>query len=206
MKQELFQVLRDCSLEKLVGAMRILALRCYKYRRANNGYVPPRIFPSVLGISGIATAIEVIVEIGSQTPRQFALKLRDGRDTHGWPDQYEVTGVTGRMNVGVDELTHKLQKELFGDQQRLLCLEQLEFLGVTIQNEPERLVSCWTVLFLLKIQDPTELSGNWRVFSDPYSPEIIDHHREALRWVLDPKRQRFADLRLHRDTDWRSEA
>lgn len=208
LSHEILRVVENSPLEELTDLFKILACKVYEHRRMHRGFVPFEIFEQCLGIGGIAVGVEVVLSLPRQcgivaTP--FALKRRKGEAELSWTGMFQIPGAMARTNVGIADLLDKVSNEIFGNGGRRLSQAELLFAGNTIQNEPERLVTCWTPVFTLPVPtlEGLNLDGEWKVYPGELTEhEVVDHHRETLAWLDSPFRPMVADLRLHRDSNW----
>jgi hypothetical protein len=189
------------ELSDLGSFFRMLAEKVYNCRRLNDGLVPPEIFEPCLSMSGMTVSAQIVNEVVDATGTHvgYALRQRE-KDEVGskWVGLYHSTCTVGRM---VDTPTSMLSRNMAQAYGHPKLDESLEFLGVTINDEPERWSSCLTVMYRRKIKEK-ELSlfiGKWVVFTDEqifsHDERIINHNWYLLEWVIDEKRSKFADVR-----------
>ncbi|MEK7584326.1 MAG: hypothetical protein AAB490_03705 [Patescibacteria group bacterium] len=201
--------IRTTPLAEMGALFKILAARIYEHRRSHKGFVPLELFEWCMAIGGMQAALEVLPILpavcGSPTTR-FALKHRTGKKESSWQGLYQIPGATAVPDRGPRDLLNRVSAEFYGQHGRTLLFDELVYVGTEVHNEPERLSSCLTVVYVKHIQALAELDGAWRIFTDvdleQDNAEIVDHHRETLKWLLRWEQPGVVDLRLHQGTNW----
>ncbi len=192
-KNELLKFVETTELKDLAEVFAILAKRTYEHRKNNNGFVPREIFASCIGLGGGYLCAEIVVEVEG---KGYALKKRNNSNEESWENQYQIPGCAVRITDNQEKVFARLSDEIFGKE--IIDLEnQISYLGCEIHDEPERLATCWTLMYKLTIQEKNlnQLSGEWKIFQNTDNARIIDHHRNTLKWASNPNRPLFADLR-----------
>lgn len=191
--------LRETPLDQLGEAFDILAERVYAHRGANRGFVPREIFAFCVCLGGVYPCVEVVIEVvDARTGDRigYALKKRTGGSEEGWEGQFQIVGTACRMTDDQFSIRMRLASEIFGDEAPPLEQGRLTLLGNEIHDEPERWAACWTAVYLLKIDSLKGFVDEWQIFTDPDDLSIIDHHRNTLKWAMDPQRPALARLPL----------
>lgn len=200
-KEGTLEWLAETPLNELGEVFKVLVERVYQHRKANNGFTPKEIFEQCVGMSGMSSSAQIVNEVVDATGRHvgYALKQRDSSELgDAWAGLYHSTCTTARITDTPATTLGRDTKETFGVTKPE---EKLEFLGVTIHDEPERWSSCMTVMHRRKVTEEqvAQFTGVWRIFSDDnirnHHKDIIDHNWYLLEWVLDPNRPMFADVR-----------
>ncbi|OGZ08558.1 MAG: hypothetical protein A3D65_04870 [Candidatus Lloydbacteria bacterium RIFCSPHIGHO2_02_FULL_50_13] len=194
-------LLAEMPLNELNEMFLALAKRLYAYRKANNGFVPKEIFEACVGMSGMSVSVQIVNEVVDAKGMHigYAMKQRDSSELgDAWACLYHSTCTTARLQDTPATMLGRDTKETFGVTKPE---ERLEYLGVTIHDEPERWSSCLTVMHrrMVATEEVSQFTGTWKIFSDNdiryHNKEIIDHNWYLLEWVLDPDRPLFADVR-----------
>ncbi|MBI4032691.1 hypothetical protein HY374_03230 [Candidatus Berkelbacteria bacterium] len=191
--------IKDVPLAALGALFRLLVERVYAHRQANKGYVPREIFEPCLGLAGVTVSVQIVNELVDVRGRRigFALKQREP-DEAGWAGLYHSTCGTARLPDDHKAALMRNTEETFG---KVPADDKVEFLGVTIHDEPERWSACYTIMHRRKVRldDLKRFVGTWLVFRDDEirarNPEIVDHNCFLLDWVMDENREPFADVR-----------
>lgn len=195
------QLIAETPLNELGEVFRVLVERLYAHRKANNGFTPREIFEQCVGMSGMSVSVQIVNEVVAPSGEHigYALKQRDATEIGDeWAGLYHSTCTTARMPDTPTMMLGRDTKETFGVTRQG---EELEFLGVTIHDEPERWSSCLTVMHRRRVtaDQVAQFTGTWKIFSDDdiryHHKEIIDHNWYLLEWVLDENRPLFADVR-----------
>jgi hypothetical protein len=192
-RSKVVDFLKKAPLEELAPICEVLAERFNAHRMETGGVVPLSLYPFVVGIGGIYVCYEVVIK----TPAGYALKMRDaGNGEQGWHGQYHIPGVAWRPQGDTfEKVMGRLSREIYGDDAVSFSLNDLEFAGVVVHYQPERLTDCKTMMFLLPCDKVPK--GDWKIFSgDELKNEtIVNHHRNTLAWISDKNRPVVADLR-----------
>jgi hypothetical protein len=198
---DLVRWLEETPLAKLAFVFKILVQRVYSHRLANKGFVPPEIFESCIGMSGVAASVQIVNEVvdAGGDHLGYALKLREeGEVGDAYKGTYHNTCCSVRLFDTPATALGRDTKEAFG---RELPDEELEFLGVTIHDEPARFGADMTVMHRRKVtlEQMQGFVGTWRMFTNAEvlarDPLIVASNCDQLSWVMDPKRPPFADVR-----------
>jgi len=191
--KEMIDSMSGMTLQELAPIFNHLAHRVYQHRRGNKGYVPLEIFASCIGIGGVYSCVEIVVETEGENGKGYLLKRREKEEEQGWEGLYQIPGVAARITDNPAEIFARLASEIFGQKREM----DLQYLGCEIHDEPKRLATSWTLIYLLKIGWPEieKLSGSWKFFADADDPLIIGHHQKTLKWASQPNRPLLADLR-----------
>ena len=189
--------IRETPLNKMGDFFLSLAKRVDEHRKKNKGYVPLEIFESCVALGGHYLCHEIVVSVVDDSGKfiGFALKKRSGADETSWKGQFQIVGVSTRPTDGPDEVFRRLQQEIFGKEAGHYDKEALNHLGMEVHNEPERHVTCWTNVWMLKIRKLDGFSGEWKIFADTDNLSIVDHHRRTLEWAKNLSRPFLTDLR-----------
>ena len=195
---EVIEYLETAPLENLEKVFSVLAERVHKHRLAHQGCVPLAIFENCLGMSGMAVSVQIVNQvIAGGLNIGFMLKLREA-DEVGWQNLYHNTCTVGRLGDTPTSALGRNQEETFG---YIPKNDELEFLGCVIDDEPERRISCLTVMYLRKIQlkDANSFIGRWSFFTNQqilnHDPRIVNYDCTKIEWVLDKNCLVFADIR-----------
>ena len=188
---------RNVPLSALGEIFQILAERIYNHRKRNNGHVPGDIFESCLSMAGMSVSIQVVnvVVDDNRETMGFALKQRSESEIgEKWTNLYHSTCSTGLLIDTPISVLDRISEETFGF---INTNDNVEFLGVTIHDEPERHCACLTVVHRRKIKttDVGSFLGTWKIFTNIHDKNIIDHNQYILEWVSDPNRPLFANLK-----------
>ena len=195
------EFVRTTPLNQLGEVFKVLAERLYVERRANNGFIPREIFERCVGMSGMSVSVQIVNELIDDKAQHlgYALKQRDSSELgDAWAGLYHSTCTTARMTDTPTSMLERNAKEAFGAP----WINGLEFLGVTIHDEPERCSACLTVMYhrTVTLQEFAQFTGTWKTFSSyedirHHNKEIVDHNWYLLEWVCDRNRPIFADVR-----------
>ena len=183
---------------ELVPLMQALSGRLYAERQENpRGYTPKPIFELCLGMGGMFVSAQIVNEVVGPNGEHlgFALKKRDESDSgDAWRGMFHSTCTSGLIKDTPGTMLDRDTVEAFGFHPED---DTIEFLGVTIHDEPERCGACLTVMHRRKVTMGmfSTFNGTWEIFKDVNDPRIIDHNRYLLQWVLDRGRPKFADVR-----------
>ncbi len=200
MKKLVLWWVRRMPLNELGELFLLLVRRVYEYRKEHKGYVPLEIFEACLGMGGVSVSVQIVNEVVDENGNRigFALKRRESNEAgSAWANLYHSTCCTARMPDVPKDALDRDTKETFGN----VPEEKLEFLGVTIHDEPERWSSCYTVMYRRKVsfEDVNKFIGEWKVFAAEdiknRHQKIVDHNWYLLDWVMDEKREPFANVR-----------
>lgn len=201
LNKELLKKISGMDLRDMAEIFYVLAEKVYQYRQDNNGLVPSEIFEACLGIGGMTVSVQIINEVVGLLGEHvgYALRKREVNEIgEAWAGLYHSTCTVGNMIDTPETMLDRNIKQTYGISRPS---ESLEFLGVTIHDEPERKSACLTVVHLRKIthKDTESFIGEWQVFSDNqiinHDKRIIDHNWYLLEWAMDQKRPQFADVR-----------
>lgn len=199
-KQKMLETVAKIPLNELGELFRSLVQRVYEHRKQNKGYVPLEIFEACLGMGGMSVSVQIVNEVVDRDGNRigFALKKRESSEAGAaWANLYHSTCCTARMLDVPEDALNRDTKETFGS----VPTENLEFLGVTIHDEPERWSSCYTVMHRRRVglDDVKNFVGEWKIFTETdirsRNPEIVDHNWYLLDWVMDENREPFANVR-----------
>lgn len=196
-KDELLEMFKSLSLVERADFLKNTAEKVHLWRQENNGYVPREIFASCVGIGGVYPCVEMVIEIATEKGDWggYALKKRGGNE-QDWEGQYQIVGVAGLSTDSPADIFKRIEEEIHGPGG--YPVERVPiFVGVEIHNEPERYATCWTLTYKLRVSrhEIKRFSGDWKIFTDVDSLEIVDHHRKTLRWVMSASPNEFVDLR-----------
>lgn len=197
MKEQVLEWLEKTPLNEMGEAFLILAQRVYEHRKKNKGYVPLEIFESCVSLGGHYLCHEIVVSLVDDSGGfvGLALKKRSGADEAGWKGKFQIVGVSTRPTDGPNEVYRRLEMEIFGKETGRCNEETLNHLGMEVHNEPERRVTCWTNIWMLKVASLDGFSGEWKVFANTDDLSIVEHQRRTLAWVKNLRRPLLADLR-----------
>lgn len=188
--------LKHAELRELGEVFKLLVEKVYRYRLANEGYVPVEIFEACVGMGGVSVSVQIVNEvIENGVHIGFALRKRGGEEVgEKWQGLYHSTCATASLLTTPESAFKRNTIDAFG---YLPTLDKLEKLGVTIHNEPERWSACVTIMYRRKVtrEQVASFKGGWKIFTDIHDPLIIDHNQYLLEWVSDPDRKWFADVR-----------
>ncbi len=199
--EQMVGFIKTATWEELLPVIQALAERIYEHRKSNKGYAPPSVFEWLLGMGGVTVSVQIVNEVIDRGGRRigFALKQREATEAGAdWANLYHSTCCTMLLFDTPEMALGRDTKDAFG------CVptkDEVEFLGVTIHDEPERRSACVTIMHRRKIteRDLAVLQGTWRVFSEDavrdHHKKIVDHNWYLLEWVMDENRPRFADVR-----------
>jgi hypothetical protein len=206
------ETVRETPLSELAPVLEPLRQSVDSFRRAHEGFVPPEIFPIVLGIAGQYLCLEYVLRVldGQGDPVGYLLKQR-GSHEHGWTGQFHIPGVTFTVTTGTDMMAaarERLEREidLFTPERWNRERQRLRAVGLEAHDEPERNTTCLTLVKLLDLRpDEVTIGTGWRlvgISEFPSDPTVVDHHRETLAWVSREGREGFelVDLRRRGET------
>ncbi len=166
------------------------------------GGVPKEVFELLVGMAGFCASVQIVHEVWKGNEfLGFALKLRDPATEVGdaWAGLYHSPCTVIRR---FDTPASALERDFRDAGDDLLPMRPgIQFLGVTIHDEPERRCACATIMHRRKVSvvDVEGFEGEWTIFTPDEvrrgDPRIVDHNCYLLQWVLDPHRPSFADVR-----------
>lgn len=191
---------RNAPLNEMGELFLILAQRVYEHRKKNKGYVPIEIFESCLGMAGVSVSVQIVNEVVDEAGKRigFALKKREANEAgEDYRGLYHNTCCTFRTFDTPEDALNRDAEETFGN----VSEENLELLGITIHDEPERRSACVTVMHRRKVrpEDVNRFVGEWKIFSDEAirnrNPNIVDSNWYQLDWVMAEGRKLFANVR-----------
>jgi hypothetical protein len=191
------------ELEELGPLCEALSKKVLEYRLGHNGFLPRPVFPHAVGIGGVYPCVEVVIRLVDATGKVLGYWLKKrAKQEQGWQDEFQIPGVTALITDSVDDIMGRLAKEVFGVNDPMLLVNR-QLVGTEIHDElKERGAICWTTVFHLDVQEHVRLPGDWKLIfasqvklSKGRLKNVIRHHCQTLRWVHDPNRPDFVDLR-----------
>ena len=194
---EICQKIKEVPLSELGEVFALLAKKIDNYRKKNNGFLPLEVFKYCISIGGGYLCAEIVIT--STDGNGYYLKKRNAPEEEDWKGQYQIPGTFIRATDTPEDFFDRLSEEVFGKNGTRIAMRDIEFIGTETHDEPERSATCWTVIWLLPIEDSQVdlLSGDWQFFKqkDMEDLRIVDHHRNTLKWVSQTLRDIFVDLR-----------
>jgi hypothetical protein len=196
MNTKLLRILEKTPVEKLGKILKILSDKINAHRKTHNGLVPLPIFPYCIGVAGLYPTVEMVVKVISKNKGKaplFAVKKRTDKE-QGWGGKYHIIGTVGRRTDDPEIIFKRLVSELSG---LVNANTPKKFVGIQIHAEPERHAIAWTLVWMVKIKEEkiSLLPPGWILVKNFNDRRIIWQQRRTLKWVNDPKRKLFADLR-----------
>ncbi len=201
------EIVKHRSLVELVPLIQALAEKVNAERLANKetsrGGVAKEVFELLLGMAGVTAYVPIVHELWEDNNFVgFALQQRDPENSGDtWRGLYHSVCTTARR---FDSPHSALQRDLNDayDSNVVLTLSPLKYLGTTIHDEPERRSACYTMMHVRRINRADfkgGLRGTWAIFTEKEilanDERVIDHNLQLLKWVLNPNREMFADVR-----------
>lgn len=203
---EVLDLIKGLPFEHLTPIIAHIAQLVYEVRLANKntnaGGVPKEVFEYLLGMGGVSVSVQVVHEVWNGSIFiGFALKKRDAAESgEAWAGQYHSPCTVLRM---FDTPASALSRDIDPSLRSLGIVPPrgIDFLGVTLHDEPERRSACATIMHSVRVtrEGMEKLSGTWQLFTSEQvwkgDRQIIDHNILLLQWVLNVNRACFADLR-----------
>lgn len=185
------------SLEELTPLWERLGQRAFQQRLANNGLVPLSTYAAMVAIGGVYVSIEMIPRLVDEGGafEGFLLKMREEGD-QGWENLWHIPGTALRLTDDHWTPFRRLAKEIFGRADESL-LNGYVRLGDELHKEfEERAGICLTVVNAIDVRSDDSFPGEWQLFTPDQlvDERIVDHHRNTLRWAMDPHREPFVLL------------
>lgn len=209
---EAAETVQQTPLEELGPVLSALMKRVTEYRDGHAGFVPPELFPLILGISGQYTCLEIIPRIVDSHHVVGYLLRQRGSGEQGWQGEFNIPGVAITAIPDGDMLmTAQLRLE-----QEIDFISSDEWdsrrhnvtpLGVEAHSEAERNTTCITIIRALDISIDefraleNTLSEKWKFFPAALTDgsEIVNHHQRTLAWINSPSRESFEFVDLRRE-------
>ena len=181
------------------GILEAIARKVQANRAENNGQLRAgTAYLSAWQVAGTYTCAEMVVYVGGKP----WLKRRGEEGEDAWDGEYQIPGVAVLPGDTPASICERLLTEIFGDERPTLALTP-QVVGFEKHLEPERALEggppleCWTLVSAVDItrKEAQMLKGTWAP-ADQVDGQTVDHHRETLRWLADPRRDAMVDLSL----------
>lgn len=185
---ELHAIFSEASIEELAPFANILASKIRKYRKKQNGLVPPELFLAWLGIAGVYYCCDILVRTKGDS-YSFWLKQRSNSEINpAMVGKYQIVGSIGVYGQSAESVLARSLAEIFGDKFELIDYyinrAPLSLIGAEVHQEPWRNCTCLSLLFELEVEDTLNFVGEWMNFKNPTDPRIVRHQQESLQWRL----------------------
>ena len=190
------EYLRKEPLSELGDVFEILAERVDQERGKNNSLVPSNIFTHCLAIGGVSSVVEILIGVyKGNNFGSYALKKREPNET-GWQELYQIPGTVARLNDSTSDLFKRLNDEIWGKENPPSYMCSPQYFGAEMHKELLRSVVRTSRLYVAKIDEDKlrYLDGDWKIFQNGKSDEIIDHHKDLINWAQVGKGGGFVDF------------